>query len=85
MIENVSWERTTFRPAPERFEAGTPNIAGAIGFGAAIDYMAKIDKQAAHAHEAEVTGSIPVSSSVEEVRISVKFSLFLQYRKMLVT
>ena len=36
MIENVSWERTTFRPAPERFEAGTPNIAGAIGFGAAI-------------------------------------------------
>lgn len=35
--------------------------------------------------KAEVTGSIPVSSSVEEVRISVKFSLFLQYRKMLVT
>lgn len=51
MIENVSWQGTTFRPSPERFEAGTPNIAGAIGFGAALDYLAKIDKTAAHAHE----------------------------------
>lgn len=51
MIENVSWRCTTFRPAPERFEAGTPNIAGAIGFGAAVDYMSGIDKKAAHAHE----------------------------------
>lgn len=51
MIENVAWSGTTFRPAPERFEAGTPNIAGAIGFGAAIDYMASIDREGAHAHE----------------------------------
>lgn len=51
MIENVSWAKTTFRPAPEKFEAGTPNIAGAIGFGAAIDYMGGIDKKAAHEHE----------------------------------
>ena len=51
MIENVAWSGTTFRPAPERFEAGTPNIAGAIGFGAAIDYMMSIDREGAHAHE----------------------------------
>ena len=66
MIENVSWERTTFRPAPERFEAGTPNIAGAIGFGAAIDYMAKIDKQAAHAHEAALLERL--TRGLEEIK-----------------
>ncbi len=51
MIDSVSWERTTFRPAPERFEAGTPNIAGAIGFGAAADYLAAFDIAGARAHE----------------------------------
>ena len=66
MIENVSWERTTFRPAPERFEAGTPNIAGAIGFGAAIDYMAKIDKQAAHAHESALLERL--TRGLEEIK-----------------
>ena len=54
MIENVTWQCTTFRPSPERFEAGTPNIAGAIGFGAAVDYLSKIDKKAAEAHEREM-------------------------------
>ena len=51
MIENVSWEATTFRPSPERFEAGTPNISGAIGFAAAIKYLEKLDIPAAKAHE----------------------------------
>lgn len=39
MIERVSMEKTTFRQSPERFEAGTPNISGAIGLGAAFDYL----------------------------------------------
>jgi len=39
MIEQVSFEGTTFRGIPERFEAGTPNISGAIGLGAAVDYL----------------------------------------------
>lgn len=43
MIESVSVERTTFRNAPERFEAGTPNISGAIGLAAAIDYLGQRD------------------------------------------
>jgi cysteine desulfurase/selenocysteine lyase len=39
MIENVTFERTTFAKLPNKFEAGTPNIAGAVGLGAAIDYV----------------------------------------------
>jgi cysteine desulfurase/selenocysteine lyase len=52
MIEQVSFENTTFRAPPERFEAGTPNISGAIGLGAAIDYMDKIGREAMHTREA---------------------------------
>lgn len=42
MIETVSFEKITFREAPYKFEAGTPNIAGVIGLGAAIDYVLAI-------------------------------------------
>lgn len=51
MIENVSFEKTTFRVAPERFEAGTPHIAGAIGLSAAIDWLSGIDIIEARKHE----------------------------------
>ena len=43
MIKDVTFERTTFHNAPGRFEAGTGNIADAVGLGAAIDYVNKID------------------------------------------
>ena len=52
MIETVSFEGTTFNALPFKFEAGTPHIAGAIGLGAAVDYLAGIDRAAAAAHEA---------------------------------
>ena len=39
MIEQVSFAKTTFRQPPERFEAGTPNISGAIGLAAAIEFL----------------------------------------------
>jgi cysteine desulfurase/selenocysteine lyase len=39
MIEDVTFERTVYQPAPQRFEAGTGNIADAVGLGAAIDYL----------------------------------------------
>jgi len=39
MIHDVTFERTVFQDAPEKFEAGTPDIAGAVGLGAAIDYL----------------------------------------------
>ncbi len=51
MIETVSFAGTTFNTLPFKFEAGTPNIAGVIGLGAAIDYLGSIDREAAAAHE----------------------------------
>jgi cysteine desulfurase/selenocysteine lyase len=53
MIERVTFERTTYKEAPFRFEAGTPPIVEVIGLGAAIDYVSKIgmDKIAAHENE----------------------------------
>ncbi len=51
MIRTVSFERTTYNELPYRFEAGTPHIAGAIGFGAAVDYMNDLDMEAVAAHE----------------------------------
>lgn len=39
MIEDVTFARTTYKGAPEKFEAGTPDIAGAVGLGAALDYL----------------------------------------------
>jgi len=54
MIRSVSFEKTTFAPIPEKFEAGTPAIAAGIGLGAAIDYINSIDFEAAAAYENEL-------------------------------
>lgn len=51
MIETVSFAGTTYNQLPYKFEAGTPDIAGAIGLGAALDYLQGIDRVAAAAHE----------------------------------
>lgn len=51
MIDRVTFEKTTYLPAPSRFEAGTPHITGAIGFHAAIDWSRNIGLDALHAHE----------------------------------
>jgi len=51
MIRSVTFEETIYSELPYKFEAGTPNIAGAIGLGAAIDYFTSLDLEAAHAHE----------------------------------
>ena len=54
MIDTVTFERTTYAPAPMRFEAGTPNIAGTIGLGAALEYMHALPWEAVAAYEAEL-------------------------------
>jgi cysteine desulfurase/selenocysteine lyase len=54
MIRSVTFEKTTFAPIPEKFEAGTPAIAPCIGLGAAIDYINSIDFEAAAAYEHEL-------------------------------
>ncbi len=51
MIEQVAFEKSTFRSPPERFEAGTPNISGAIGLGAAIDYLGELGWDWIHERE----------------------------------
>jgi cysteine desulfurase / selenocysteine lyase len=51
MILTVSFEHTTFNTPPYKFEAGTPNITGVIGLGAAVDYLNRIDFAALAAHE----------------------------------
>jgi cysteine desulfurase/selenocysteine lyase len=51
MISSVTFEKTIYNKLPYKFEAGTPNIAGAIGLGAAIDYVQAIGLQRIAAHE----------------------------------
>ena len=51
MISSVTFEKTTYNVLPYKFEAGTPNIAGAIGLGAAIDYVRALGLDRIDAHE----------------------------------
>jgi cysteine desulfurase / selenocysteine lyase len=66
MIEEVGFESSTWARVPHKFEAGTPHIVGAIGLGAAIDYVSGIGMQAIEQHEhslllraSELLGDIP--------------------------
>src|SRR5439155_331551 len=56
MICSVTFAKTTFAPIPAKFEAGTPHIARAIGLGAAIDYLAGLDRDALATHEQDLLG-----------------------------
>lgn len=51
MIASVTFEKTEYNHVPHKFEAGTPNIAGVVGLGAAIDYLSALDREAALFHE----------------------------------
>jgi cysteine desulfurase/selenocysteine lyase len=55
MIETVTMSSATWAPAPRKFEAGVPNMAQAVGLGAAIDYLSDIGMHEIHTHEAELT------------------------------
>lgn len=54
MINDVDYDRVTFKPAPHKFEAGTPNMAGAIGLAAAMDYLDEIGRDAIFRHDQEL-------------------------------
>ncbi len=56
MISSVTFEKTTYNKLPHKFEAGTPDIAGAIGLGAAIDYVSGLGLSAIAAHEHDLLG-----------------------------
>ncbi|PCH65599.1 MAG: cysteine desulfurase CsdA [Gammaproteobacteria bacterium] len=70
MILSVSFEKTQYNELPYKFEAGTPNIAGSIGLGAAIDYMNElgIDKLAKHEHDLLVAATAKLEA-LDGVRI----------------
>jgi len=55
MIENVTMESATWAPAPKKFEAGVPNMAQAVGLGAALAYLTKIGMDNIHQHEIALT------------------------------
>ena len=70
MISTVSLERSTWNDLPWKFEAGTPNIEGAIGLGAAVDYLSKIGMENVREHEIGLTKyAIKRLSQIPEVTI----------------
>lgn len=80
MIEEVRWSGTTFNKLPFKYEAGTPDIAGAIGLGAACDYISSFDRNAIIRHEQhllrlcteamnDLTGIIPVGTAAEKASV----------------
>ena len=74
MIRSVTFEKTEYNDSPYKFEAGTPNIAGAIGLGAAIDYVESIGLADIAAHEGELlchaTGALAAIPGVRIVGTS---------------
>ncbi|NIM28312.1 MAG: SufS family cysteine desulfurase [Gammaproteobacteria bacterium] len=70
MIRTVSFEGTTYNDLPHKFEAGTPNIAGAIGLGKALDYVTELGIDAISAHEHDVLEAATASiGDIPGVRI----------------
>ena len=55
MVESVTMDRATYLSAPKRFEAGVPNMAQAVGLGAAVDYLSEIGLEKIHRHELHLT------------------------------
>ena len=70
MILSVSFEKTVYNELPHKFEAGTPNIAGALGLAAALDYLTRAGPEAVAAHEqALLAYALDALSSVPDLRI----------------
>jgi cysteine desulfurase/selenocysteine lyase len=70
MILAVTFAKTTYNGLPNKFEAGTPNISGAVGLGAAVDFLSGLDRDAAHAHEsALLEHATAVLGRIPELRI----------------
>jgi len=71
MIRSVTFEKTTYAPLPAKFEAGTPHIAGAIGLGAAVDYLRGLSWEWIQAHEYELLErATDALSSIPRLRIT---------------
>jgi cysteine desulfurase / selenocysteine lyase len=70
MIVSVTYERATYKQPPARFEAGTPNIAGAVGLGAAVDYIEAIGRASIFEHDAAIAAhSLDILEKVPGVTV----------------
>ena len=70
MISNVSFEKTEYNELPHKFEAGTPNIAGEIGFGAAIDYINEVGYENIQEYETNlVNQAVNALRNIEGLRL----------------
>ena len=70
MITSVTFEKTTYNELPHKFEAGTPNIAGVVALGAAIDYVNEVGYENIHEHEDELLKyATEALSSIKSLRI----------------
>jgi cysteine desulfurase / selenocysteine lyase len=70
MILAVTFAKTTYNGLPNKFEAGTPNISGAVGLGAAVDFLSGLDRDAAQAHEgALLVHATAALSRIPQLRI----------------
>ena len=70
MIENVTMESASWAQAPKKFEAGVPNMAQAVGLGAALNYLTKIGMDNIHRHEVELTSYLLNGlSEIKDLRI----------------
>jgi cysteine desulfurase/selenocysteine lyase len=71
MIESVTFEKTNYAPLPFKFEAGTTNIAGALGLAAAVDYVTAIGYDAIAAHEEKLVERVLSGlATVPQVRLT---------------
>jgi cysteine desulfurase/selenocysteine lyase len=70
MIETVTFEKTSYAPAPLKFEAGTPNVGGAVGLAAALEWLKKMDHPALARHEKQlVDRCVRLLSAIPGVRV----------------
>lgn len=70
MINQVTFERTTYNDVPWRFEAGTPHIAGAVGLASAIRWLSKLDRVAILEHELSLTSKLLAGlTDIEDLKL----------------
>lgn len=70
MIVSVTYERATYKQPPARFEAGTPNIAGAVGLGAAVDYIESLGRDAIFSHDSALAEqAIAILREIPGIRV----------------
>jgi len=76
MILKVTFDETTYNDLPHKFEAGTPNIAGAVGIGASIDFINSLDRDLCHQHEMSLHDyALDQLEQIQSIRIIGKSSV----------